>query len=263
MKFAPRSACLAAVLALCLASCATPGPSQDGIAALAPTGKLRVGLYTGSPTSYIKAEGSNPARGVGYDMGERLAKCAHVPFEPVVFPGNDKVFEAAKTGNVDLVFTNATPARAQFIDFTPPALEIEKSYLVPASSAIREISAIDRQGVRVGVSRGSSSEGELKQILKNATLLQMPSLDEAGKALSDGRLEAFGTNKAILFEMSDRLPGSRVLPGSWGLEGIAFGMPKGRPAAGLALLNRCVQQERDAGAVRAAAERAGVRGFAK
>ena len=60
--------------------------------------------------------------------------------------------------------------------------------------------------------------------------------------------------------MSDRLPGSRVLGGRWGGEAIAFGLPKGRAAA-LPYLSRFVEEERDSGGVRAAAERAGVRGL--
>jgi polar amino acid transport system substrate-binding protein len=154
-----------------------------------------VGLYTGSPTSYIKAE-ARIRRAVSvttWASGSRNARmCRSNPWS---FRATTRYSRRQRRATSISCFTNATPARAQFIDFTPPALEIEKSYLVPASSAIREISAIDRQGVRVGVSRGSSSEGELKQILKNATLLQMPSLDEAGKALSDGRLEAFGPTR--------------------------------------------------------------------
>jgi polar amino acid transport system substrate-binding protein len=46
--------------------------------------------------------------------------------------------------------------------------------------------------------------------------------------LSQGRLNAFATNKAILFEMSDSLPGSRVLDGRWGVEHLAIAIPKNR-----------------------------------
>ena len=264
MPFA-RIATLVSFAGILLASaCATkqsvPEVPREVVAALAPTGKLRVGVYTGSPTSYVApGEGSKAPRGVAYELGAKLAKAVGVPFEPVVFPSNDKVLEAFRAGQLDLVLTNATAVRAQFIDFGPAVLEIEKGYLVRPGGVIREARDIDRPGVRVGVSKGSSSETELAQILKNASLVPIPSLADAQRALVEGRIDAFATNKAILFEMSDRIPGSGVF-GNWGSESIAFGVPKERPAA-LAYLGRFVEEERRNGGVRSAAERAGLRGL--
>jgi len=98
-------------------------------------------------------------------------------------------------------------------------------------------------------------------ILANATMVPMPSLAEGAHAVADGRIDAYASNKAILFEMSDGLPGSRVI-GNWGSEAFAFGIPKGRQAA-LAYLGAFVEQERRRGSFREAAERAGVRGLKK
>jgi polar amino acid transport system substrate-binding protein len=87
----------------------------------------------------------------------------------------------------------------------------------------------------------------------------MASLEEGEAALTEGRIEAYASNKAILFEMSDKVPHSRVLDGRWGSETFAFGIPKGRPAA-LEFVSKFATEERDGGGVRAAAERAGIRG---
>jgi polar amino acid transport system substrate-binding protein len=235
--------------------------STAAIEALAPGGKLRVGLYPGSPTSFIPGTDGTAPRGVGYDLAKELATKAGVAFEPVVFPSNDKVQEAVKASSVDLVFTNATAARAQFIDFTPVVLEIEKGYLVPAGSAIRDGAELDRPGIRIGHSRGSTTQGELAKILKHAQLIPVDSLADAGRALAEGRVDAFASNKAILNQISDGLPGSRVLSGRWGEETFAFGIPKNRPAA-RPYLDAFVKRARDEGSVRRAAERAGVRGLA-
>ncbi|MGZ5037289.1 MAG: transporter substrate-binding domain-containing protein [Usitatibacter sp.] len=255
---------LACAAALIVSACATLPPATPAdVAALAPIGALRVGLYPGSPTSIIPAEGGTAPRGVAYDLGRDLAKELGVAFEPVVFPSNDKVLDAVRRAAVDLVFTNATQARAAFIDFTPAVLQIEKGYLVPARSTVREASALDRSGIRIGISRGSTTQAELGEVVRSATLVPVASIDEAVRDLSEGRLEAFATNKAILFQMSDRLPGSRVLDGRWGEETFALGVPKGRPAAAISYLRGFVQFERSAGAVRRAAERAGLRGMSE
>jgi polar amino acid transport system substrate-binding protein len=77
--------------------------------------------------------------------------------------------------------------------------------------------------------------------------------------LSAGKLEAFATNKATLFEMSDELQGSRVLDGRWGLETFAIGIPKGRDAA-MPLVSEFVGEAKANGTVTRAVARAGLRG---
>ena len=77
--------------------------------------------------------------------------------------------------------------------------------------------------------------------------------------LRDGRLDAFATNKAILYELSDALPGSTVLGGSWGLEHFAAGIPKGRDG-GRAAIARFVSDVQHDGTVARAVARAGLRG---
>jgi len=253
-----RALALFAVLAAGCAGLAT-APAPEARAALAPTGKLRVGLYPGSPTSYIPAAAGGDAKGVGYEVGREMAARLGAAFEPAVFPANAQLLDAVKAGQVDVILTNATEERRRFIDFSDALIELEKGYLVPAGSPIADAAAVDREGMRVGVSKGSSSERELAGVLHHAKLVPAPSLEEAGRMLSQGKIDAFGTNKAILFEMSDGLAGSRVLPGVWGHESFALGVPKGRDA-GHAWLQSFVRTARAEGVVSRAAQRAGLRG---
>ncbi len=227
--------------------------------ALAPTGKLRVGLYPGTPTSIVGDAASANAKGVGFDLGRELALRAGVPFEPVVFTKNAEVLAAAKSGSVDMVFTNATPARRDDLDFSPTVLQVEQGYLVPAGSTIRTLDEIDRPGTRVGVSEGSTSEATLARALRNASVVRTPSLKAAIDMLATGKLGAFATNKATLFDMSDELPGSRVLDGRWGLESFAIGIPKGREIA-LPFVTSFVGEAKSDGTVARAVKRAGLRG---
>ena len=244
-----------------LAGCASVETVPDALSvrALAPTGNLRVGLYPGTPTSIIGDPASGNAKGVGFELGRELAQRLGIPFEPVVFAKNAEVLAAAKSGSVDMVFTNATPVRMKDLDFSPTVLQVEQGYLVPAGSAVRTPAEIDRAGVHVGVSEGSTSEATLSRELRNATVVRTLSLKAAIDMLAVGKLEAFATNKATLFEMSDELPGSRVLDGRWGLESFAIGIPKGRETA-LSLIRAFVSDAKTKGAVTRAVERAGLRG---
>jgi polar amino acid transport system substrate-binding protein len=254
----------AALLALLLAACTTmhaqPDPEVQKI--LAPSGKLRIGIYPGSPTSMIRDPASGEIRGVAVDLGTELARQLGVPVEWVEYRRVEEVLAAMKSGNVDFTVTNPTPARAKDVDFTQPVLAIELGYLVPAGSPVSALADLDRPGNRVGVTQGSTSQRTLPGQLKHAAVVPAPSLKAAIEMLSQRKLDAFATNKAILFEMSDSLPGSRVLDGRWGLENMAIGIPKGREQ-GLAYARRFAADATSKGLVARAAERAGLRGSTK
>lgn len=240
-------------------ACAGSRPIPDaGIReALAPSGKLRMGLYPGTPTSVLDA-GSERARGVGYNLGRALAQRLGVPFEPVVLASNADVLAALKRGQVDLAFTNATPERARDMDFTPACLEIELGYLVRRGSPIATLAGIDRPGVRVGVTAKSSSDAALTRDLKLALVVRAATLDAGATMLGASEIDAYATNKPTLFEM-DKLPGSRVLGERWGVERMALALPKERDA-GLPYARAFVEVARSEGLVKAAIDRAGLRG---
>ena len=80
--------------------------------------------------------------------------------------------------------------------------------------------------------------------------------------LRRGELDAYATNKAILFEMSDSLPGARILDGNWGLEHMAIAIPKGREQ-GLPFVARFVQEVQASGLLGQLQQQAGLRGAAK
>lgn len=254
----PFASVLLALLAGCAASSSPVAVSAETRSVLAPSGKLRVGLYPGSPTSLIGDPATGQARGVAFDLGGELAKRLGVPFEPVVFSKNADVLAAVKAGQVDIVFTNATAERAKDMDFSSPFLYVEKGFLVPAGSTMKGHADVDGPGIRVGVSQGSSTERELAGHFKHAAMKRVTTLKAAVQMLGAGELDAFATNKAILFEMSDQLPGSRVLEGRWGMEQFAVARPKGRDQA--AFVEQFLATAKSQGQVSQAVQRAGLRG---
>ena len=182
---------------------------------LTPTGKLRVGLYLGSPLSLIEDPATGGRNGVGFELGRELARRLGVTYDPVVYKQNGEVIGALKAGDVDVLFTNATPARAKDIDFAA--------------------------------------------LLKNATVVRTPNLDGGVELLATGQAEVFATNKTILFELAEKLPGAKVLDGRYGVEQIAMGIQKGKEPA-LAYARTFIAAVIAGGLVEAAAARARVRG---
>ena len=237
---------------------ATPEVRQ----ALAPTGSLRVGVYAGSPTSLVQNPKTGERFGVTLELGQRLAQQLGVPVQVIEFPRVAEVIEALKREQVDMTFTNASPARARDVRFTRPLVQLELGLLLPPQSTVTRFAQIDQAGLRVGVSQGSSSQAALGQQLKLAQLVPVASLEVAQQMLRSGQLDAFATNKGILFELREKLPDFKVSDDRWGLENLAIAVPKGREA-GHAFLDALAEQVTRTGQLAAMAERAGLRGLAK
>ena len=253
----------AAVVGLLIAGCAgiASAPSQEERQALAPTGRLRVALYTGAPASIVQGATLDESKGVGFDLGKELARRIGVSFEPVVYLSPGAIMDGFKQGEWDLSFFGPTPERESVLNFTEPLLVIEHGYLVPAGSKISTIDAVDRPGIRVGAPQGGSVNVFLKRALKSATVVASPSVPAGEEMLKSGKVDAFAANKANLFGLSDKMPGSRVLDGRIGVDEVAIALPKGRET-GMAYLRKYVEDVRAGGLVKAAIERAGLRGAA-
>lgn len=226
--------------------------------ALAPTGKLRVGVYNGSPTSLVVDKNGNKA-GIAYELGRDLAQQLGVPFEAKEYKRIAEVIEAMKKEEVDFTFTNATEARAKDVSFSTPLVSLELGYLLPAGSPIQKIAEIDRSNVKVGVTEGSSSFGALSKLFKNATLTTAPTMSAAAEQLKSRQIDAFATNKGILYELANSVAGARILDERWGLEHMAIAIPKGRDN-GLAYANTFGLKVKNNGSLQAIVLRSGLRG---
>lgn len=231
-------------------------PAAQSLVSLVPTGPLRVALYVGTPTSVLTA---TDLRGVGYDLGKELARRLNVPFEPMVFGKNADVLEAVKEGRADVAFTNASAERAKDMDFTQPYLLIELGYLARGKSLVKALADVDQSGVRVGVTAKSSSQTALSHDLKSAQVVPVESVGVGIQMLSNGMLDLYATNKATLFEMADKVSGSRVLGGKWGDERHALAIPKGRDK-GLPYARAFITDAIASGLVKVSMDKAGLRG---
>jgi polar amino acid transport system substrate-binding protein len=138
-------------------------------------------------------------------------------------------------------------------------MEVELGYLVPQGSALATVADVDAAGLRVGVTAGSSSDATLSHDFKHAEVVRVANFDAGIEMMSAGKLDAYATNKASLFEMSEKLAGSKVLGGRWGVEHFAAAIPKGRDQ-GMAFLRQFTSEVKSEGLVSAAIARAGLRG---
>src|SRR3954463_9957033 len=146
---------LAAALALLAhAAIAQPVP-PDALKELAPTGTLRAAINFGNGVLAQKGADGTP-QGISADLSRELARRLGVPLAFVTFEAAGKAFEAAKANAVDVLFVAIEPVRAAEVEFSPPYVLIEGTYLVPQDSALLEIGDVDKAGVRIAIGRGSA-----------------------------------------------------------------------------------------------------------
>jgi len=249
-------------LAVCSILSAVPyeaAVGQDVAAVLAPSGRLRIAVYAGSPTSLVKDASTGDARGVTVDIGIELARRLGVPYDLVLHQRPAEVLQSLSSAKADFAITNATAERAKIVDFGPPVLSLELGFLVPQRQGV-DVASLEAPDVAIGVLKGSTSERSLPMRLARARIVATASLDEASEKLLRGEIAAFATNKSVLFEMSDKTPGTRVLETRWGVEHLAIAVPKGRDAARTFI--EAFSLDVMGPLVNAAASRAGLRGRA-
>ncbi len=122
-----------------------------------------------------------------------------------------QVIECVKARSCDMGFMLIDPARATEVDFTPPFVKSDFTYLVPGKSPIRNSSEVDRQGMRVAAVKGHASTFALARIVKQATPVFVEDYDAAVETLRSGNADAFASIREVLLQYSEKLAGARLL----------------------------------------------------
>jgi polar amino acid transport system substrate-binding protein len=237
-----------------------PIATSEARPALAPTGKLRVGVNMSNFLLTRTDPSTQQPAGVAVDLGRELGRRLGVPVDIIPYPNPGALADAAKSGVWDVGFLGAEPQRANEIDFTPAYVEIEATYLVPPGSPLKSIAEVDRAGIRIAVPEKSAYELYLTRTLKNAQLVHEKGADNAFKRFVDDKLDALAGLKPRLVTDCDKLTGSRILDGRFTAVQQAAGTPKGR-GVGAQYLREFVEDIKASGLVAKTIEANGVRGL--
>ena len=149
---------LGIVVAIASQKAANAQQSTDPrVADLVQAGKLRVGVGIVAPHWAIKDPQTGELRGVAVDIARTLATRLGIEFVAVEYPSPPAVLDGLKVAAWDVGFLAIDPSRAAVVDFSPPYLQIDATYLVPAGSSVRNVRDADQPGVRIAVTRARRS----------------------------------------------------------------------------------------------------------
>jgi len=246
------------LLCFSVATDAQISSSQDLRESLAPTGKLRASLYLGGPTNVIVHPTTGEMKGVGYEIGKELARRLGIPYEPVIYKTPKLLVDDIESDNWDVAFIARSSTREKIMKFSETYLSLEQGFLVPTDSSIKTMEEVDRPGIRVGVPAGGSVISRVAGVLSDEKLVEV-GMPRAAALMRSGAVDVFSANKGNLYQISDQLPGSRVLDGYFSVDEFALGIPTGRKIE-MSLLNEFIEEIKSQGLIEAASKRAGVRG---
>ena len=251
----------AALAAILTAGCASapPAPSAAQKSQLAPTGTLRVAVFTGNPVLGTVDKASGEVGGTTATMGRELARAAGVPAKIVGYSAIAKMVEDAKSGEWDVAVVAFDPARRSVLEFAPPHIVVDLTYLVAPGSNIRSIPEADKPGVHIAAAKGAATTLFLQRTLKSAQVMQADNEPAAFALIREGKAQAYAQNRYMLLGLADGLPGSRVLDDRFSAAEMCLVVPKGREAA-LAYVSEFVESSKRSGTVQRAIDESKLRG---
>jgi polar amino acid transport system substrate-binding protein len=229
---------------------------------LVQSGKLRVAIFL---PQYAKDAANGAIRGIGMglvamEMGGALAGRLGIELILVENPTPLTAAEGLKSGACDMACLGIDPSRTAQLDFSPPVVEFDYTFLVPERSSIRCYDAADRPGMRIAVVLNHASTFALTRKVQHAKLSGTELPDAAFELLRSGSVDAFAAPREQLLDYASTLPGSRVLDDSYGVNRAGIAIRKGQPGR-LALIREFVEEAKASGVVSGIIERGALRGF--
>ena len=220
----------------------------DVKAQLAPTGTLRAGINLSNFLLVTGKTASGDPVGVAPDMGAEIAARLGVPVTYVTYKTPGELADMAATNTWDIGLIGAEPQRAEKITFTAAYCEIEATYLVPAGSPLKTLMDVDTKGTRIAVTARTAYGLWLDRNIKNATLVQSDTLDNATEMFIAQKLDALAGLKPKLLTDVLKVPGAKILDGRFMAVQQAIGTAKPN-TAGAAFLRAFAEEAKSSGLV--------------
>ena len=188
-------------------------------------------------------------KGVGYEIGKELARRLGIPYEPVIYKTPKLLVDDIESDNWDVAFIARSSSREKIMKFSETYLSLEQGFLVPTDSSIKTMKKL----IDLGFGRCPAGGSVISRV---AVFYQMRNWSigmPKPPLMRSGAVDVFSANKGNLYQISDQLPGSRVLDGYFTVDEFALGIPIGRKIE-MSLLNEFIEEIKSQGLIEAQAK---------
>lgn len=175
--------------------------------------QLRIGVTSAEPW-FFKDPLSEKWTGVGIAMGEKLAAALGVEMIPVETSWANAI-AALQANQIDIMFVlDPTEERRKAIDFPDaPLFYYAMGALVPENATWRSWEDMDKPGVRIGVTLGTSLDKNISAVIKTAAINRFSNNDESVAAFAAKRVDVVVQFHPALIVQYARLKlGKVILP---------------------------------------------------
>jgi len=247
----------------CLAFANDARAADHRVADIVQAGKLRAALFL---PQYTKDTATGEVRGSGtglvaIEVARLLAAQIGVAADLVGYTSPAAVVDCLKAGTCDIAFMGIEPDRVAALDFAPPVIQFDYTYLVPAGSALRTAADADRAEVRIAYVAHHAAALALTRTVTHAELIAADLPDAAFELLRNGKVDAFALARPQLLGFAAKLPKSRILDGGYGVNRLGIAIRKDAPDR-LAAVSQFIEEAKASGAIARVVERSGLRGIA-
>jgi len=217
------------LVSLVLCGCGNKDKDITDLDRVLKRGKLVVGVRTDArPFGFIGEDDYN--YGFDVDLASHLSKAIlnkydnAVEYVPVTIRNR---ISYLNSGKVDcLVATmSITDKRLKLMDFSRPYYHAGQAILVNHWSKITTLKELD--GKRVIIVYGSTTEGNIRNLLPNCKIVGYKNYDDAVKALKAGHADALIADDTILLGYTYDDKSIKILPGRYSVEPYAVAFRKG------------------------------------
>jgi len=176
-------------------------------------GELRIGVTPGEPW-FFKDPSTGQWSGIGYSMGQQVAKDLGVKLVPVETTWGNAV-AAVQANQIDVMFVlDATEERKKALDFPDnPFFWYAQGVLLKDGRKAKTWSDLDRDDVRIAVTLGTAPDRELTKRMTKAKIERFANMDEAIAAFYSGRVDAASFyHPALVMQQARVKKGTVVIP---------------------------------------------------
>jgi polar amino acid transport system substrate-binding protein/glutamate/aspartate transport system substrate-binding protein len=232
-----RTASFVLLLLAQFACCGHVG-AADTLARIKATGEIRLGYFESS-APFSSAGADKSPQGYSVDLCQRIAAgiqrqlgLAQLKTTWVALALGDRI-EAVRAGRVDIECGTTTWsfARQQLVDFSMMTFIDGASLMVAADSGIKRIA--DAGGKRIAVIRGTTTERALAAALAKdkvqAEIIRVDSRDQGFAALTEGRVDAFASDRFLLINALTSMQPPRplrLIDEDFSVEPYALALPR-------------------------------------
>jgi polar amino acid transport system substrate-binding protein len=176
-------------------------------------GELPIGVTPGEPW-YFKDPSSGQWSGIGYRMGQQIAKDLGVKLVPVETTWGNSV-AAIQANQIDVMFVlDPTEERKKAIDFPDdPIFWYAQGVLVRDGLQAKTWEDLDKPDVKLAVTLGTAPDRDVTRRLPKAKIERFQNMDEAIAAFYAGRVDgAAFYHPALVMQQARVRKGSVVIP---------------------------------------------------